>query len=171
MARPPNIRIPGLQSRPGVAGGSQGVLIGRLSGRGPLQILTPQLQRQMGIRAPSNNQIAHIAGFTFNVNGLPGANEKVGQGAWSKTLTFHNDDPNNVVVANIGASGTPSFHMVNANTLAVLGQIQFVVPKVGEVLWLSDPYIHPAGVPMALYCPNPADATLAQISGRVVGYF
>ena len=169
MARPPNILIPGLRTRPGISGGTGGVLLGRMSARGPVQLLNAQQQRQLGIRAPSNNQLAHQAGFTFSVGGIPANNEFVGQGSWSRALTFHNSDPNNSVLALSGATGTPSMRMLLAD-LSEVGSIQFLTPTVGTVVWTSDPYIHPAGVPLLLYCPTPADATLGQISGRVVGY-
>ncbi len=169
MAKPPFIRIPGLTARPGVQGGSRGVVVGRMTGRGPLQLLGPTQQQQLGIRARSNNQIANEAGFTFSVTGIPSSNLFVGQGSWSKNLSFQSDDPNNSVVALIPATGTPSFRILNSS-LVELGTIQFTATTKGIVTWLANPYIHPAGALMLLYCPDPADATLGNVSGRVAGY-
>lgn len=166
---PTNILIPGLRSKTGVPGGSRGVLIGRRSAFGPLQLLTDDMLRGMGLKAPSNNQLAHQAGFTFSTDGIPGDNQFVGSGAWSKDIHFHNSDPNNVVTALSGATGTPSFRMLDAS-FAQLGTVQFTTPLIGIVTWASDPYIHPAGTIMQLYAPTPADATLGRVHGRVVGY-
>lgn len=169
MARPPNIRIPGLNAGVGVPGGSRGRLIGRFSARGPAQLLGPIQLQAMGIKAPSNNQLANTAGFTFSTDGAPGANQFIGRGTWSRDLHFHNSDPNDLVTALVGATGTPSFRMLT-DALVQLGTIQFTTPTKAVVVWASDPYIHPAGVGLQLYAPLSADATLARVSGRVVGY-
>lgn len=169
MPKPPNIKVPGLVSKVGVPGGVAGILLGRLSARGPVQVLTPAMQRQLGIRAPSNNQLAHEAGFTFSTDGIPANNQFIGRGVWSKDLHFHNADPNNAVTALFGATGTPSFRMLT-DALVLLGSIQFTTPTAAVVTWVSDPYIHPAGVALNLYAPTPADATLGRVNGRVVGY-
>lgn len=167
--RPPNIRVPGLSSKLGVPGGVRGKLLGRMSARGPVQLLDDLALRQMGLKAPSNNQAAHEAGFTFSTDGLPGNNQFIGRGTWSKAISFHNSDPNNSVTALSSATGTPSFRMLD-DALVLLGTIQFTAPLIAVVTWLSDPYIHPVGAGLNLYAPTPADATLGRVSGRVVGY-
>lgn len=167
--RPPNIRIPGLNTGVGVPGGSRGRLIGRVGGRGPAQLLGDATLRGMGLKAPSNNQLAHMAGFTFSTDGVPGNNQFIGRGVWTRDLHFHNSDPNNGVVAASGATGTPSFRMLT-DGFVVLGTIQFTAPFAAVVVWVSDPYTHPAGVGLNLYAPTPADASLGRVSGRVVGY-
>lgn len=169
MARPPNIRIPGLNRGVGVPGGSRGKLIGRLAARGPAQLLDAFQLRQMGIARPSNNQLANEAGFTFSTDGIPADNQFVGRGVWARDIHFHNSDPNNTVTAVSPATGTPSFRMLT-DALAVLGTIQFTSPLTAVVTWASDPYIHPAGAGLNLYAPTPQDATLGRIFGRVVGY-
>lgn len=169
MARPPNIRIPGLNAGVGVPGGARGKLIGRLAGRGPAQLLDGFQLRQMGIQRPSNNQLANEAGFTFSTDGIPAINQFIGRGVWTRDIHFHNSDPNNSVTALSGATGTPSFRMLT-DALAVLGTIQFTAPTVAVVVWASDPYIHVAGQGLNLWAPTPADGSLGRISGRVVGY-
>lgn len=167
--KPPRILIPGLGSKVGVQPGP-GIIVGRArGGKGALQLLRAQDLMAMGITRPANRTDLHEAGFNFGVNGIPTANEFVGQGSWSRDVTFHNDDPNNSVKALLGAAGTPEMHMLT-QSLGSLGRITFTGQH-GVVAWDTDPYIHPAGDLMLLYCPNPADTSLGNFSGRVVGYW
>lgn len=169
--KPPRILIPGLRTKTGVQPGP-GILVGRpRGGRGQLQLLRPQDLLGMGITRPGNKTDLHEAGFTFQVNGVPSDNEFVGQGSWSKDITFRNSDPNNSVKSLIAATGTPQFRMLT-QALGSLGHIAFTAGgTTGTVVWDTDPYIHPAGQLMLLYCPTTHDATLASINGRVVGYW
>ena len=166
---PNRIGIPGLRTKTGVPGGARGTLLGRRSAFGPVELLTFDMLEAMGIKAKSNNQIVNQAGFNFSTDGRPTDNQFVGRGTWSRDIHFHNSDPNNVVTAVSGATGTPSFRML-LDDLTSLGTIQFTSPTVAVVTWNSDPYIHPATVGLNLYAPTPQDATLARVSGRVVGY-
>jgi hypothetical protein len=125
----------------------------------------------MGLARPGNKTDLHEAGFTFQVNGLPTDNEFVGQGSWSRDITFRNGDANNAVTSLTAATGTPQFRMLS-QALTSLGHIAWTAGGVvGTVTWDIDPYIHPAGALMLLYCPHPQDANLASINGRVVGYW
>ncbi len=167
--RPSNIKIPGLSSKTGVQARGGIVLVGRVGGLGALQILTDEQLRAAGVKTPSNNSLAHQAGFTFSTDGIPADNQFIGRGVWSRDIHFHNSDANNVVTALSGATGTPSFRMLT-DGLVQLGTIQFTTPTRAVVTWASDPYIHIAGQGMLLYAPTPADTTLGRVSGRVVGY-
>ena len=171
MAKPPKYQIPGTRRGAGIP---PGYLVGRLpaAGKGPAQLLNVQQLLRFGINSTKTGHGTQAlqAGFTFSVQGKPTNNEFVGQGVWSQDITFHNDDGNNVVTALSAATGTPAFRMLTSG-LVLLGQIEFAAgSKLGTVVWQTDPYVHPAGAEMLLYCPNTADATLASVAGRVVGY-
>lgn len=170
MPAPPKYQIPGLRRGAGIPAG---YLVGRLphAGKGPAQLLTvQQLAKFGGPLRPSASVLGNQAGFTFSVTGLPKANEFVGQGSWSKQLTFHNGDPNNSVNALVPATSTAVMRIMNA-ALAEIGTITFAAGSAaGVVAWITDPFVIPAGQLVLLYCPLTADATLANISGRVVGY-
>ena len=170
MSKPPKIVIPGLNRGAGIP---SGYIVGRLpgSGHGPAQLLDLLSLRQMGIQSRrQNNSLGHEAGFGFTIEGLPTANEYIGTAVWSRPLTFHNGDAANVVVSQVAATANCSFRILD-NTLTLVGNINFLAGgSVGAVVWAVDPYTFAAGLAMSLYAPLAADATLANITGRVVGY-
>lgn len=168
--KPPRIVIPGLNRGIGVQPGP-GVLVGRpRGGKGALQLLRQEDLKRMGLVTRRSISQQNQAGFTFQVNGVPSDNEFVGQGSWGKDVTFHNGDANNHVVSLTAAAGTPAMRML-ASDLSDLGTITWAAGGFeGTVAWVTDPYVHPAGALMLLYCPTPADANLSGMSGRVVGY-
>lgn len=165
--RTPNIAIRGIRGK----GIPSNFLIGRIAkGVGPPQLLDLTALRGFGVGG-ANEAIAasKVAGFGFFVEGRPTDAQFIGQGVWSKDITFHGADPDDVVTAISVATGTPAFLMKSA-ALITLGAITFTTPGLGVVSWVTDPYTHPAGTPMLLYAPTPQDATLGSVTGKVIGY-
>ncbi len=61
-------------------------------------------------------------------------------------------------------------NLILDQSLAQVGTITFAGGSTtGVVAWTVDPYVLPAGQTLSLYGPLTGDATLASISGRVIG--
>lgn len=167
---PPRIRLRGLRS-PNIPGG---YILGRQpgGGSGEVQLLNLQQLRAFGL-APSTTaaQTAQSAGFGFYDGGLLAAGELLGTAVFAHDVTFTNGADGNVVTALVPATGTPFMTLVAPNALMIptqVGTINFA-GTVGTVVWSPNPFLLLKGLPLKLFAPASADATLADISGLVVG--
>jgi hypothetical protein len=170
VAKPPNIRIPGLRRGQGVP---TGYLVGRVSsGHGPAELISVQQLARLGVKSSKNgsNALGNQAGFTFSISGVVPANTLIGVGSWSKALTFHNGDTNNSGVAISNPASDYRFRMLD-NTLAQVGFIDVTTAGVWSVVWTSDPLSWAAGTPMQVWTQVAPDGALAGVNARVVGYF
>ena len=168
--RPINIKIPGLASKTGISGASKGVLLGRVGGRGPVQVLRDIHFQQMGL--VTKGQIPPpTTGFNFYAGGLMLSNEDIGQGVWSHDETFENGIAGSIITSLFPAAATAVFdiYQIVGGVPSVIGTITFAATSTAGVLNVPAPVTVSAGNPVRLNAPNPADATLASVSGTVIG--
>lgn len=111
-----------------------------------------------------------LAGFTFACSGPVPPNTLVGACSWTKTLTFHNADLNNSGTALVRPAADYRFRILD-NSLTQVGYIDVTTAGVWSVVWVTDPTVWPAGTIMQILTQITADASLAGVSARIVGYF
>jgi hypothetical protein len=152
------------------------VLIGRqpgVGGRGPLQILDLLALKGMGLATAKSvgNQL-NQAGFTFNAGGLLGNDEDLGEGTWGHAVTFTNGVAGSSVVAQYAATGTAVFDItaIISGVPTVFGTITFSAGGTVGVVNFPALFVIPLGGIVRLNAPSPADATLASVSGVVMGF-
>lgn len=154
-----------------------GFIWGRLpgTGTGPVQLLNLQdLVGKFGLSslAAAKGLSLQDAGFTFHEGGLMNAGEILGVGTWAADVTFENDNPKTIVNALVAATSNSSLNMqaIVLGIPTIVGAINFLAGgTVGAVVWSAPPFVNPAGSPFTLLAPASADASLADITGIVVG--
>lgn len=168
---PPKIRIRG--ARASIPAGS---LIGRVKGsrRGELQVLRPQDLVRMGIGSSSVQQReAKAVGFSFFEAGLMLDHELLGQGSWSHDTTFVSGAAGDTVVCEIAPTADASLEMWVPDTFGVFYKAGVITIAAGTltgvVVW-TPTLVLPTAKLLKLYAPSPADASLAGVTGTVVGY-
>lgn len=105
-------------------------------------------------------------GFGFFDGGHLADHELLGAAVFSHNVKFTSPNAGNVVTALVGATGSPTFTMVVSGV--TVGTIT-MAGTVGTVAWSGGSYTLTAGTPISLFAPTPADATLASVSGIVIG--
>jgi hypothetical protein len=163
----PAIRLRGIR-----ASMPQGYILGRAAGGdGEVQLLSLNALRGMGIAAAVDvSKLTSSAGFGFFDEGLYASNEKLGTAVFSRQVTFSNGDPGNIVTCLIPATASAVFNIVSGAFNTLVGTITFAPgSKTAVVAWVGGSFVLPAGQTMTLYSPNPADTTLADVSGTVTG--
>jgi hypothetical protein len=154
-----------------------GYIWGRLpgTGDGPVQLLSlADLTGRFGLASAATAKGLSLqdAGFNFHEGGLMNASEILGVGTWAADVTFENDNPKTVVNALVAATANASLTMqaIIAGIPTLVGNINFLAGgTVGAVVWSAPPFVNLAGSPFTLFAPASADATLADITGLVVG--
>lgn len=153
----------------------EGTIIGRAKGSrlGELQVLSPQDLQRMGFANPAAvNRASNLAGFTFFEEGLMLNKELLGQGSFSHDTAFVSGAAGDTVTSENAAAADAALTMWAPDTGGIyvqVGTITFAAgTKVGVVAWNTG-FILPAHKIIKLYAPTPADATLAGVTGTVVG--
>lgn len=167
-AKPPKIVVPGLSRGKGIP---TGYFLGRVDGgRGPVQLIRgPQIGRLVPAIAAAQNQL-HTAGFTFYAGGLMLNGEDLGSGTWAHPVQFENGVGGTTVTSQVAATSTAVFTIyVLTPTPVAIGTITFAAGSTVGVVNFPVPYTVPAGQAIRLNAPSPADATLASVTGTVVG--
>jgi len=112
------------------------------------------------------------SGFGFSAGNLLIADEILGFGIWPTDIVFTTGDVLTEVKSEGAATGSSVINIETwvSGAVAVVGTITFAAAgTTATVAWTSSPYTHPAFTIMQLHAPNPADATLSWITGRVNG--
>lgn len=153
----------------------QGTIIGRAKGSrvGELQVLGPGDLARMGFaNAAQVNKLANLAGFTFFEDGLMLVKELLGQGSFSHDTAFVSGASGDTVTSESAAAADAALTMWAPDSGGIyvqVGSITFAAgTKVGVVVWTAG-FVLPAHKIIKLYAPTPADATLAGVTGTVVG--
>lgn len=169
-ALPPKIRIQGARSK----GYPDGYVVGRVStGTGDLELLGVTQLRQLGL-AGRNELIERTqnAGFGFFAGGVLDANENLGSGALPFTVTFRDGNPLSFASSLTPAAASATFRLVAdvAGTPTDVGTIVFAMGSTsGVVSWVGGEFVLAPGQVFSVIAPNPADATLASVTGTITG--
>lgn len=168
-AKAPDIRFRGLRS-PNVP---TGYILGRTgSGSGEVQLL--DLRALTGMGLVSKTLLVHALppiGFGFTIDGQPGDHQLIGVAVFSKDVTFDGTDAGSSCTSLFAATSTAVFTMtlIVGGVPTIVGTITFAAgSKVGTFAWPT-PVDLLAGTGLSLWAPTPADATLANITGIVIG--
>lgn len=151
-----------------------GYVLGRVSkGVGPAELIDLRGLTQLGVAsaaAAAAGSTSH--GFGFSIIGRPTSGEIIGVGVWPGQMTFTSADPGDVVTSQIAATGSAVFQMqaIVSGVFTQVGTITFSAgDTTGAVAWGSGSYQLAANAQLRLVAPAAADATLANISGKVIG--
>lgn len=169
-SKPPKIVVPGLSRGKGIP---KGYLLGRVdSGRGPVQLVRGQQLMRLGIASASatNSKLAQC-GFTFYAGGLMLSNEDLGSGSWAHDVTFQNGVDGSSIISQTPATSTAVFNIyaLQISGPTLIGTITFSAGGSVGLLNFPASFTIPAGTAVRLNAPSPADATLASVTGTVVG--
>jgi len=154
-----------------------GYMLGRLGGHGygPVELLSLNDLVGPGFGLASAAAAAAgsaVHGFGFSISGLPGAGQVIGIATFPYQMTFTSADPGDVVNSTVAATGTPAFQMQVqvSGVWTQVGTITWTAAGyVGAVAWTGGSYVLAANTQMRLVAPASQDATLSDISGKVVG--
>lgn len=112
-------------------------------------------------------------GFGFNATGLLAAGELLGAGIIPHNTTFDDTNTTTQVICAIPATASASCPLWTTDSLGVLyspGAVHFAAGASTGTLQLSpNPWLYLGRHPIYLYAPNPADTTLSEIMGFIVG--
>ena len=153
----------------------QGYVVGRAAGagKGPMQLLGLNELQSMGVASAAQAAAGSaVHGFGFSISGLPGAGQVIGIATFPYQMTFTSADPGDVVNSTVAATGTPAFQMQVqvSGVWTQVGTITWAAAGyVGAVAWTGGSYVLAANTQMRLVAPASQDATLSDISGKVVG--
>ncbi len=114
------------------------------------------------------------SGFGFFCSGLIAAGATVGTAVYGFAITFDDTDTDNIFVSTLPAHSNAVFNLIAPDIHGLpttVGTITFLAgAKTGTLAWTSNPYTLPAATPLQLFGPNPADSTLANVSGLCFGH-
>jgi hypothetical protein len=152
-----------------------GYIWGRLpgTGTGPVQLLNLQDLDKFGIASKAvAAKAAVVHGFGFSISGRPGAGQIIGIASFPYQMTFTSGDPGDVVIATVAATSTAEFDVQTqvGGVWTTMGTLIFAAAgTTAPVAFTGGAFVLPAGQQFRLVAPASQDATLADISGRVVG--
>lgn len=114
----------------------------------------------------------HPAGLGFFIQGYVPDDTLLGGTVFPVPITFSASDPNIDVYTPFPALAPASFRILLAKTSAQVGTVTFAAgANTATVAWASEPYTLPAGEPLVVYTPTPADPNLATVFAKVAGTF
>ncbi len=162
----PKIRLRGIRSRI-----PTGYVLGRSSsGKGEVELLNLRQLSHIGVA--SAQAVARgkgAIGFGFFAEGLLLDHELLGSAVFGVNVTFSDGAEGTAVTCLLAATSDAEFTLVD-NTMVTVGTITFLAGETtATVAWVGGEYTLLAGTPLRLYAPTPADPTLADISGTVIG--
>lgn len=162
---PPNIKPVARGRMP------QGYLLGRVShGVGPIEILDLNSQRQLGLASAASNPQANRAGFGFFIEGLMLADETIGSGSFSRQVTFLDGGGSVTSLTPATASAAFRIQKISLGVPTDVGTITFAAgSSTGVIAWSGGQVAFDTGDVIKLFAPNPADTTLADVTGTVTG--
>lgn len=132
--------------------------------------LKPYLGVSASAASPASAAAAPVLhGIGFFIGGIMLADELLGGVTFTKDFTVTSGNPF-AINSLVPAAANAVLHFVTGFPDTVVGQIAFAAASTTGVLTFSaDPYTLPAGTQLRLRSPNPADATLAYVSGTIQG--
>jgi hypothetical protein len=147
-----------------------GIILGRTSkGHGPIEYLSIEDLIQQAKQAGYIQSGPTEHGIGFFIGGLMTADELLGGVVFSNPMRFSNSAKKSVV-SQVQATAIATFSFVTGFPDTVVGTIVFGAgSSVGTVTWSPNPFNLPAGQQVRLRSPNPADLTLAYVSGTIDG--
>jgi hypothetical protein len=148
-----------------------GYLIGRVShGVGPLELLGNLQQRQLGISTAASNPQANRAGFGFFIEGLMLADEVIGSAGWGRQITFLDGGGNVTSLTAAAADAAFRIQKISLGVPTDVGTITFLAGTMtGVIAWSGGQVAFDTGDVVKLFAPNPADVSLADVTGTVNG--
>lgn len=147
-----------------------GSFLGRSSaGRGPIELLSladiaSQLVQKGFLQSGPTPH-----GLGFFIGGTMLDDELLGGVVFTNDMKFYDSDPAQIL-AQVQAQASATFHFVTGTPDVVVGSIVFGAgSKTGALTWTTNPFVLSAGTQLRLRSPNPADVSLAYVSGTIQG--
>lgn len=164
----PKIRLRGIRSRI-----PKGYILGRTSsGKGEVELLDLRQLRAIGVASASSvARNKSPIGFGFFIEGLMTDHELIGAVVFGSDVTF-TDGASGTIVSAMGPAGASAALtlVVNNPAATTVGTITFAAGgTTGVVAWTAGEYTLPAGTQMQLYAPTPADVSLSDVAGTIIG--
>lgn len=168
--------VPRIVPRKTASQAPPGYILGRRPGTGigPAEWLDINTLRSMGIASLADAAAGSVEhGFGFSISGRPTAGQIIGIASFPFVMSFFSADPGDSVGSGVAATGTPAF--------LIQTQVSGIWTTEGTITWSaggvvgavafspSNPWVLPANQQFRLVAPASQDATLSDISGRVVG--
>lgn len=151
-----------------------GYVLGRRSpGVGPVELLKLSDLRALGVATAA--QVAagsSTHGFGFSISGRPSTGQIIGIASWPAQMTFVSADPGDVAVSNIAATASAFFSLQTpvSGIWTEVGRITWsAAGTTGATTWTGGTFQLPANQQLRVVAPSPQDATLSDISAKVVG--
>lgn len=165
--KPPNIIMAGLRgSIP------PGYLLGRKAGGvGPVQLISPDEAVAAGL-VPRPTPPPPV-GFGFTVDGLMSDHELIGSGVFSRDIEFSGGGNTGTTISCLLPATSSAAFTIIATLSGVptqIGTITFAPGALSGVVAFTDTVL-PAGSPLTVYAPTPADATLGTVTATVTGAY
>lgn len=122
---------------------------------------------------PPTWESAGDLGFGFNATGLLSVGELLGAGIIPHNTTFNSTNPDTEIICAIPATAAADCPLWTTDSFNVLyspGSVHFAAgATTGTLVLFPNPWLYLGRHPIYLYAPSPADTTLAEIMGFIVG--
>jgi len=170
---PPKIKVRGAARNKGIP---SGYLLGRSSsGTGDVELLDLAELRGLGVAsAGSVAGIGSTHGFGFFAGGLLADGELLGSATYPVDITFATGDAGSSVTSEFPAAASAVMVVQapdpSSGLFVQVGTFTFAAhSKTATIAWGSGTYTLKAGKVLKLLAPHPADASLANVHGLIVG--
>lgn len=112
-------------------------------------------------------------GFGFNATGLLSAGELLGAGIIPHDTTFDQTNASTEIICTIPATAAADLPIWTTDSFGILyspGAVHFAAgANTGSLVLSPNPWLYLGKHPIYLYAPNPADTTLSEVMGFIVG--
>lgn len=110
-----------------------------------------------------------LPGFSFNSTGLFLTSENLGSGSWPHDVVWDSASASASIVAQFAPAGNVSFLIkaILSGVPTTIAHLDIAGGSHAGTLVIPSPYTMPANTIFELLAPNPADASLASVTGTI----